>query len=61
MFSMLINLTKASVGVALLPATILSDIVTLPSTAESGKHPFSISKKMIKLIEATTADALKIK
>lgn len=48
MFSMLSNLTKAAVSVALAPVVIVVDVVTLPATADDPrKGAFDNTAKLL--------------
>lgn len=37
---MLGNLIRATVSVALTPVAVVADVLTLPASAESNRHPF---------------------
>ena len=47
MFSMLLNLTKAAVSVALAPVALAADVVTLPKSAMDGAEPFDKTASML--------------
>jgi len=47
MFSMLKNLTKAAVSVAVAPVALVVDIATLPSSANYNTDPFERTKKLL--------------
>jgi hypothetical protein len=49
------SLVKATVAVAVTPVAIAVDLVKLPATADSNKHPFQHTKEMAK----AAADNLK--
>lgn len=57
---MIKNLLKSVIGVAITPVAVISDILTLPSSAYSGKSPFkntenlidSVKKNVNKVIES---------
>lgn len=47
MFSMLKNLTKVAVSVAVSPIALVTDIVTSPETGYTGKRPFRRTESVI--------------
>lgn len=47
MLSILTNLTKAVVAVAVTPASVVVDVVKLPATAYDGRHPFDSTKRRL--------------
>lgn len=47
MFKILSSITKAAVAVAVTPLAVVADVVKLPATADSNKHPFQHTKEMM--------------
>jgi len=60
MFSMLTNLTKAAVAVAVAPVALVVDIVTLPDSASSyNKGPFDRTAKVLGAAGDAVSKAIK--
>jgi len=60
MFSMLTNLTKAAVAVAVSPVALAVDIVTLPDSASSlDKGPFDRTAKVLGAAGDAVSKAIK--
>jgi hypothetical protein len=59
MFNILKNITKATIGVAILPIDVAADIVTLGAAMTDKERPYTaerLSKVMDNLNEATKSD-----
>ena len=58
MFSMFSNLAKAAVAVVVTPVALVVDVVSLPSTSESGKPAFGKTSAMLSAAGAAISEAL---
>ena len=61
MFSMIRNLTRATISVAVTPIAVVVDVLTLPASAEYNKPPFGLTEALLKnagkcVKEAVTPD-----
>jgi hypothetical protein len=59
MFSTLTNLVKATVSVALTPAAVAVDVVTLPITSSNGEEPFEVTSALLKNAGECVSQAVK--
>lgn len=59
MFSLLTNLTKAVVAVAVSPVALVVDVVKLPVTAFDDKSPFENTEKVLSLAGKSVIKAIK--
>jgi hypothetical protein len=58
---MLLKLVKAAVAVTLSPVAVVVDVVTLPESADSGRHPFSRTADLLHSAGKNVTDAVKPK
>lgn len=59
MFSILTNLTKAAVSVAVAPVAVAVDVVKLPVTADSLENPFKHTEKVLNNAGECVNEAIK--
>lgn len=56
---MITKLTRAVIGVALTPITVIADIITLPSSAYNDQKPFGKTASIVNIISKNIKDSLK--
>ena len=52
-------LVKSAIATTMIPVSIISDVVTLPSTAYNNNNPFGKTKKLISIIKNNAVKAIK--
>lgn len=58
---MLTSLAKSLVSLAAVPVALVADVLTLPSSAYDGRHPFGKAGKMLGTAKANLDAAVKPK
>lgn len=58
---MFLKLVKAAVAVTLSPVAAVVDVVTLPESADSGRHPFSRTASLLNSAGKNVTSAVKSK